>query len=644
MIRMALAVLRCLVLTLLAAAGFAYGVLLLAAVTLVVPYPMAVAGQFRLAALGRRLARTWGGADLPDVVRVPPPVPQRRADGWYVHDTTLFKSPVFPAWLHKAEHYSTDPDAVREWRWLLLAPFTSALPVLLPPAWVAVGAVLLVTRPWGWAWSALAAGTAVTVALLLAPAALRRYGRLTRGLFQDRNRSRWAESAPRRWIGRASAATWRGAGLAGLSLAAFGGALLNLIVIVLSWGGLLLRVTLFTRPLVELYRRYAGEWTGADLPRPYRPIPPPPSIGEDGHYRVGRTLFADLPEAVSAQRYGWVSGDPATWRDQLWSLSAILLAPLSLVPSILVTFGFFGLVWQPLTWAPWAVPMGLATGYWVTPFYLWYGFEYAGVVPAWTPDWVSIPVGLMVALLGLILAAPLMSLRRWWDGALLGATPATALASRVAQLSTSRADAIDSQATELRRIERDLHDGAQARLIAIGLGLGAVARLMEEDPARARQLLTQAQETSAAALTELRSLVRGIHPPVLAERGLGDAVRALALDTPLPVTVDVDLPGRLEPSVETAVYFVVCETLANAARVASHVSISLAHRDGLLRVIVTDDGPGGADPADGTGLHGISRRLNTFDGNLTLHSPSGGPTVITMEIPCALSSPKTFTS
>jgi signal transduction histidine kinase len=257
---------------------------------------------------------------------------------------------------------------------------------------------------------------------------------------------------------------------------------------------------------------------------------------------------------------------------------------------------------------------------------------------------VSILAGLMLALLGLLLAAPLVRLRLWWDGALLGATPATALASRVAQLSTSRADAVDAQAAELRRIERDLHDGAQARLVAIGLGLGAVARLMDADPARARQLLTQAQDTSAAALSELRSLVRGIHPPVLAERGLGDAVRALALDTPLPVTVDVDLPGRLDPPVETAAYFAVCETLANAVRVASQVSISVSHRAGLLRMLVIDDGPGGADPANGTGLRGISRRLNTFDGALTLHSPSGGPTVITMEIPCALSSPKTSTS
>jgi signal transduction histidine kinase len=643
MTRFVLAVPRCAALTLLAAAGFIYGVLLLAAVSLVIPYPLAVAGQFRLAALGRRLASAWGGADLPEVVRVPPPAPQRRADGWYVYDTTLFKTPRFPAWLSKVDHLAEDPQAGREWRWLILAPFTSGLPVLLPPALIATGVLVLFLRPWAPAWSVLAAGVAVIVAFLIAPIALRRYGSWTRALLQGRSWKWWARSTPRRWISRASAVTWRGAGLAGLSLAALGGTLLNLVVVMVSWGGLLPHITLFTRPLVERYRRYAHQWTGLALPRPYRPGPPAPSA-EDGSYRVGRTLYPERSEAVSAQRYGWVSGDPATWRDQLWSLGAVLLAPLSLLPAILVSIGFFGLVWQPVTWAPWALPVGLATGSWVTPFYWGYALEYAGAVPASVPHWATIPAGLALALLGLLLAAPLMSLRLRWDSALLGPTAASALVSRVAELSTSRADAVDAQAAELRRIERDLHDGAQARLVAVGLGLGAVARLMETDPARARQLLAQAQDTSAAALSELRGLVRGIHPPVLAERGLGDAVRALALDTPLPVTVDVDLPGRLEPPVESAVYFAVCEALTNATRVASQVSISLSHRDGVLRTVVTDDGPGGADAADGTGLRGIGRRLETFDGSLTLHSPAGGPTVITMEVPCALSSPKTSTS
>ncbi|MFC7531600.1 sensor histidine kinase [Actinoplanes sp. GCM10030250] len=616
MIRYALALPRCAVLAVFTAAGFAYGVLLVAAATLVVPYPAVLLGQFRIATLGRRLTRAWTGADLPDVERTPPPEPRRRPDGWYVHDKSLFRSPRIVRWLIKGEHYGNDPEVAREWRWLMLAPFSSALPVLVPVALIVAAVLLRNPLP-------------LAAALLLAPFALRLYGSWTRSLLRHRSTTGWFD--------RASVATWRAAGLVGLSLAAFAGTLLNLVVVALSLGGLAPQVIKITRPLVERYRSHA------DLPAPYRPYPPPPLPDEDGNYRIGRTLYPELRQAISVQRYGWLGGDPATWRDQLWSLGALLLAPLSLVPALLVSFGFYGLVWQPLTWIFWAVPVGVFTGYWVTPFWLWYAFDYAGWLPAQIPGWTSIPLGLLLALLGLLLAAPLMRLRKSWDRLLLGPTSATVLATRVAELSTSRADTVDVQAAELRRIERDLHDGAQARLIAVGLGLNAVAHLMETDPVRARQLLAQAQETSAAALTELRNLVRGIHPPVLAERGLGDAVRAIALDTPLPVTVDVDLPGRPEPPVESAVYFAACEALANAARVAAHVSITLSHRDGRLRMVVSDDGPGGADPARGTGLRGITRRLGTFDGTLTLDSPAGGPTVVTMEVPCALSSPRTST-
>ncbi|MEU4424121.1 histidine kinase [Actinoplanes sp. NPDC024001] len=634
MTRHVLALARCTALALLAVAGFGYGLLVVAAATVVLPFPRAVAGQFRLVALGRRLARTWAGADLPDIERGPPPVPQRRPDGWYVHGTTLFKSPVVPRWLARADHYGEDPEAAREWYWLVAAPFTSALPILGTPLLIVTGLLVPLLQPW-------VSVAATAAAVLVAPLALRWYGRLTQARLRPADRK---PSAPWRWISRAFALTWHAAGLAGISLAVFGATLLSLVALVLSLGGLLLPITTVLRPLVELYRRFAREWTGADLPSPYRPLPPPPVADQDGTYRYGRTLYDNRKDLEFARRYGSVARDPATWRDQLWSLGALPLGPVSLLPAAVVSLGFFGLVWQPLTWVIWAVPLGLATGYWVTPFWLWYALELAGLVPASIPDWTSLLTGLAVTLLGLLLAVPVTRLRLWWDRALLRPTAASLLATRVAQLSTSRADAVDAQAAELRRIERDLHDGAQARLIAVGLGLGAVARLMETDPVRARQLLTQAQETSAAALDELRHLVRGIHPPVLAERGLGDAVRAVALDTPLPVTVHVDLPGRLDPPVESAVYFAACETLANAARVASHVAVELTHRDGRLRLVVTDDGPGGADPAGGTGLSGIRRRLTAFDGSLSLHSPPGGPTVVTMEVPCASSSPKTSTS
>ncbi|MGC4763629.1 sensor histidine kinase [Micromonospora sp. DT46] len=641
MTRFVLAVPRCVALVVLVAAGFAYGYLLVVAATLVIPYPLVLSGQFRLTALARRLARAWAGANLPEPVRSPPPAPHRRADGWYVHGDTVFRSPRVPAFLLTLDHHAKDPTLGREWAWLMLTPVTGAVPILVPPALIAAGGFLLASPPWPPAWSVPVAVVAVVAAFLLAPGALRAYGLWAGVLLGSGEPPRTAVG---RWVTRASAATWRTAGLAGLSLAAFGGLLLNLLTAAVSWGGLLPYTLPATRSVVELYRRHVRRWTGADLPAPYRPYPPPPSPGEDGNYRVGRVLYTDVVAAVQGQRPGWLLGDPATWRDQLWALGSLVLAPLSFVPAVLVGFGFYALFCQPLTWASWAVPIGLSTGYWVTPFYLWFGFEHVGLVGSWLPDWASMPLGLAMALLGLGLAGPLMRLRLAWDRLLLTPTAAAVLASRVAHLATTRADAVDVQAAELRRIERDLHDGAQARLIAVGLGLAAVARLMETDPARARLVLAQAQETSAAALAELRDLVRGIHPPVLAERGLGDAIRAIALDTPLPVDVDVDLPGRLDAPVESAAYFVTCEALTNAARCAAHISVSLSYRDGVLQVVVADDGPGGADPAAGTGLRGVQRRLATFDGTLTLHSPPGGPTVVTMEIPCASSSPKTSTS
>ena len=195
----------------------------------------------------------------------------------------------------------------------------------------------------------------------------------------------------------------------------------------------------------------------------------------------------------------------------------------------------------------------------------------------------------------------------------------------------------------LRRIERDLHDGAQARLVALGMSLQAAERLFPASPEAALALVSEAKESSARALTELRDLVRGIYPPVLADRGLADALRALALDTPLPVELDIDLPGAVDLPVASAVYFSVAEALTNVTKhaAARRVRISISHGAGMLRVQITDDGAGGADPALGTGLAGVERRLAAFDGILAVSSPPGGPTIVVIEVPCALSSPKT---
>ena len=226
-------------------------------------------------------------------------------------------------------------------------------------------------------------------------------------------------------------------------------------------------------------------------------------------------------------------------------------------------------------------------------------------------------------------------------GALIGR-----LTSRVQRLSETRTDAVDTAAAELRRVERDLHDGAQARLVALGMSLRAAERLFATSPGAALAMIGEAREMSSRALTELRDLVRGIHPPVLADRGLGDAVRALALETPVNTKLDIDLPGRLAEPVESAAYFAVAEVLANAVKHAHArtVDIHMRHEGDALRIAVTDDGIGGADPANGSGLRGVERRLGTFDGILAVNSPPGGPTIVVIEVPCALLSLKTSSS
>ncbi|HWH01978.1 MAG TPA: histidine kinase, partial [Pilimelia sp.] len=228
----------------------------------------------------------------------------------------------------------------------------------------------------------------------------------------------------------------------------------------------------------------------------------------------------------------------------------------------------------------------------------------------------------------------------------LAPTKNAELRLRVTHLTATRADTVDAQAAELRRIERDLHDGVQARLVSLSMVIGLADALIDRNPAEAHKLLREARESSGTALVELRHLVRGIHPPVLAERGLGGAVRALALSLPIPIAVDIDLPGRPDTPVESAAYFAVAEALTNMVRHSrAHTgSVSIRHTDGALIMEVTDNGAGGADVAAGTGLRGIRRRLAAFDGTIVLSSPRGGPTVITMELPCVLSSPKTMPS
>jgi signal transduction histidine kinase len=259
-----------------------------------------------------------------------------------------------------------------------------------------------------------------------------------------------------------------------------------------------------------------------------------------------------------------------------------------------------------------------------------------------SPLWTDALEGSVLLALGLWLAPRVMRHRLADPADLELAARARQLTRRVQMLTQTRYDAVDTAAAELRRIERDLHDGAQARLVALGMSLQAAERLFPTSPEAALALVAEAKESSSLALTELRDLVRGIYPPVLADRGLADAIRALALDAPLPVELDIDLSGQVELPVASAVYFSVAEVLANVVKHAHarSVRIHLSQTSHLLRAQVTDDGAGGADPAAGTGLAGVERRLATFDGILAVNSPPGGPTIVVIEVPCALSSPK----
>jgi signal transduction histidine kinase len=439
------------------------------------------------------------------------------------------------------------------------------------------------------------------------------------------------------WIGAGAVAAARGAGLCGLAVAGLVLLLALLLPLLLTgleigllvngpghWpvaqavslrvlplAGLAVSLLLIpavlaaVRGLAVLTRILSGDWCAVPITDPYLNQP------------------ADGPGGYRA-RLRWLA-DPATRRDVQWlavnTLGGWILAA---APAGLMVYGLLCLLGgnqgHPVVAPPPAFP---------------------GSEPP-----MLLLLGAVLIALGLWAAPRLLRGYGLLARSLLGPTGQAALALRVAHLARTRADTIDTGAAEMRRIERDLHDGAQARLVAMGMTLDAADQVLGDNPAAARALLAEARESSVKALAELRALVRGVHPPVLADRGLAEAVRALALDLPLRVHFASELAGRAPASIESAAYFAASELLANVTKHAhaGQAWVDLRHRDGTLRLGVSDDGCGGADPAHGTGLAGIERRLAAFDGVLALSSPPGGPTVVNMEIPCALSSPKTSSS
>jgi signal transduction histidine kinase len=376
-----------------------------------------------------------------------------------------------------------------------------------------------------------------------------------------------------------------------------------------------------TRGLTDAHRWIFARAVGVRIRRPYRALP----AGPRGHgLQAGESAAGKLLAVVR---------DPATWRDLAWLL---VNSTLGFAVCVLILSLFGGFLWYASLPALWTV---------VPPDVLRVDFGF-WAIDSQAEALVGIPIGLAFLLLWWWLMPPVLRGYARLSGGLLGPTGTDTLAARVRQLTESRAETVDSQAAELRRIERDLHDGAQARLVSLGMSLGMAEELMRSDPDAAARLLAEAREGSGQALVELRQLVRGIYPPVLADRGLSGAVQALALGHPLPVRVVDHLPGRLSPPVESAAYFAIAETLTNVAKhaKASSARVRLGHDGGRLLVTVSDDGQGGATVTAGGGLRGVERRLSAFDGTVGVTSPVGGPTVVTLEIPCELSSPKTTPS
>ncbi|QWF81491.1 sensor histidine kinase [Amycolatopsis sp. CA-230715] len=372
--------------------------------------------------------------------------------------------------------------------------------------------------------------------------------------------------------------------------------LLVAVLCVLLTGPLLgIPAILTTRWWPDLTRRF-GSWSAVRIDRPYR------QLRESAGFRV---------------LWKWLISDPATYRDAAWMLLEPLVGGIILLPAVLTPVAVAGAVIPVSGW--------------------WFGIADPGSRA------LLVAACFAVATVGVVTAPALVRVHAKWTRVLLFPTRTTV---RVHQLEETRSEALESEAREVRRIERDLHDGAQARLIGVGMTIGAAERAFDRDPDRAKELLLKARESTALAVRELRDLVRGILPPVLSERGLGDAVRALVLEQRLACETQIDLPGRLPLAVESAAYFAIAEVLTNVAKHAGAgtVWVDLVFTGESLRIVVMDDGCGGANVAVGSGLHGIERRLAAFDGTFTLTSPPGGPTMVTMEIPCALSSPRTCTS
>lgn len=337
--------------------------------------------------------------------------------------------------------------------------------------------------------------------------------------------------------------------------------------------------------------------------------------------------------------------DPQTWRDAGWlTLGTVVAFSFSIAAIVLWSIAIWAVTFPLYGWALPNSELRFDAG--VTPGTNLYGLldrlghvEQVGNTMRWTaPDgpWVYALI-FGIGLLLVPLVCWICSTLARGQGALARALLSpTASDLRVAELTRTRAASVDAQASELRRIERDLHDGAQARMVAVTLDLGLAKEKLDTDPEAARELVEQAHSEATTAIVELRELVAGIAPAVLTDRGLDAALSSLVATCRIPVEVDIRLPERLPTAVEVAAYFVVAESLANVQKHSGATRATVHARVQADRLIleVSDDGRGGADPT-GSGLTGLRDRVAALDGTLTVSSPAGGPTLVRAEIPCA---------
>jgi signal transduction histidine kinase len=359
------------------------------------------------------------------------------------------------------------------------------------------------------------------------------------------------------------------------------------------------------------------------------------------HRRLGRWLLGlRVAEPASLRRgRGPVGRVGARLRDgTAWRAVAYVLAklPVAILGGYAVAFWGAGLVnmTYPIWWGgfrnhPPGVELSPVPVITVLPMGSFQVTTYAGT-------FLALAVGVGTVLLAPWMTRAVVAADRWLVQVLLGPG---ALSQRVRDLEETRALAVDDSAATLRRLERDLHDGTQARLIALTMSLGMAREKLGDgegplDAARARELVANAHQTATEAIAELRDLSRGIHPPVL-DGGLADALETLAARSAVAVDLRVDVPVRPTAAIETIAYFCAAELLANVIKHsgAKRATLEAAQRDGVLRLRVSDDGAGGARLGAGSGLDGLAQRVRTVDGSLAISSPQGGPTVVTVELP-----------